>query len=109
MSSRNKGKYGERYFVNLLKPIFPKAKRNLMEQTRDGGVDIEGTDGWSFEVKYGKQCNIKKIEGWMDQLKGEAKKGDYQALLIKGLRRKPLVIMPFDDWMTMLEFNEAKK
>ena len=109
MSSRSKGKSGELYFVNLLKGIFPNCHRNWKTQTAVGGVDLDGTPGWSFEVKYGKQCNIKKIEKWIDQLNNEANEGDYKALLIRGLRRKPLVIMEWDDWMTMLKFNEIKK
>jgi hypothetical protein len=109
MSNRQRGKNGELYFVNLLKEIFPNCHRNWLSQSAIGGIDIAETPGWSFEVKYGKQCNIKKLEGWIDQLNLEANEGDYKALLIRGLRRKPLVVMEWDDWFTMLKFNELKK
>lgn len=55
INSRAKGKSGERELIGELKKLLPEdmtseLTRNL-DQTRDGGHDILGLDGWALEVK----------------------------------------------------------
>lgn len=55
INSRAKGKSGERELIGELKKLLPEEltselSRNL-DQTRDGGHDIVGLDGWALEVK----------------------------------------------------------
>lgn len=55
INSRAKGKAGERELIGELKKLLPEEltselTRNL-DQTRDGGHDILGLDGWALEVK----------------------------------------------------------
>ena len=50
--SREKGKEGEREFATLCRQAgLGDVRRNLLDQCRDGGVDIVGVDGWAIEVK----------------------------------------------------------
>ena len=47
----NKGKEGEREFVNKYQAFFPDTlKRNLL-QTREGGADISGCTPFQIEIK----------------------------------------------------------
>lgn len=55
INSRAKGKSAERELIGELKKLLPpemtsELTRNL-DQTRDGGHDILGLDGWALEVK----------------------------------------------------------
>lgn len=47
-------------------------KRNL-EQTREGGHDITGVDGWAIEVKRYKKATPALISGWWEQAVDQAK------------------------------------
>ena len=55
INSRTKGKTAERELIGELKKLLPEhltaeLSRNL-DQTRSGGHDILGLDGWAIEVK----------------------------------------------------------
>lgn len=55
INSRTKGKTAERELINALKELLPASmtaelSRNL-EQTRSGGHDVIGLEGWAPEVK----------------------------------------------------------
>lgn len=80
-NNRAKGARGERYFRNKLLPFFPKIRRNVGEQWQKGGLDFEETDNWDFEVKVGKQCVIKKVLGWLEQVQKEGKEGHFKVVL----------------------------
>lgn len=104
-NSRAKGKRGERFFVHKLKEIYPDIRRNANEQSQKGGNDLIVDSGscFDFEVKCGESWNIKKIQGLLDQMKGQAHKGNYSVAMIKPDRLDPYVIMPFDDFYAILE------
>jgi Holliday junction resolvase len=62
---RIKGKKAEQELINILKDeLGIELSRNL-DQTRDGGHDILGLDGWAIEVKrYGKR---REFNMWWEQ------------------------------------------
>lgn len=102
VNSRQKGKRIERYFSTALKAIFPEIRRNAGVQSQSGGVDLENTGCFDIEVKGGKQCNISKVKGWIDQIEREGKKDNYKLVLVKPDREKEYVILPFVDFLEIL-------
>ena len=107
-NSRLKGKTGELYFVHALKEIFPKVHRNWLEQSAKGGIDLSDTGDFDFEIKVGKQCNIKKVLGWLTQLEKEGNPEHFKTILCK-YQRKEYAIMSFNDFMLFLEFLKNKR
>ena len=101
-NNKQKGKRGERYFADELKDIFPNIKRNLFAQARDGGVDLINSSCFNFEVKIGKQGCIKKTRNWLNQIKEEGRKTNWDVVLVKPDREKGYIIMPFADFKEML-------
>lgn len=108
INSRQKGKRGERYFATELKAVFPKIRRNAGTQSQSGGVDLENTEPFNFEVKCGKDCQIAKVRKWLDQVKVEGKAFFYDAVLVKPDREEPFVVMPFNDFEALLEILSAE-
>jgi hypothetical protein len=105
INSRQKGKRIERYFANLLKDLFPDIRRNAGTQAQSGGVDLENTPGFNFEVKGGKQTNIKKVLGWLEQVKGEGNPEYKDVILVKPDRLEPYVVMPFTVFIELIDEN----
>ncbi len=64
-SQRTKGASGEREVAALLRDHWGTVVRRRINQTRDGGHDLEGTGNWSIEVKRRKRLDT--IESWMTQ------------------------------------------
>ena len=108
INSRQKGKRGERYFVNFMKKIWPIARRNAGVQSQSGGVDIENTGCFNFEVKCGKENTLKKVRSWITQIKEEGQKANYGCVLVKPEREEPYVVLPFDDFFAILQTMKAE-
>ena len=100
LTSRNKGKRGEREVVKLLQPMInevygyyelepPKLERNQM-QSNNGGYDIVGLDWLALEVKFQEQLNIKAF--WK-QTVAQAVKGQEPVLIYRKSRMKWRVMM----------------
>lgn len=107
MSSRSKGKRYERDVIEALKKVFPNCHRNWLEQSAQGGVDINDTPRFAFEVKGGKQANIAKIRKWLNQLEDEVVNDDFKVLLARPIRENWYALMPFDDFLKLLiEFKK---
>lgn len=81
LTSRNKGKRGEREIVHLLQPVIdevyassgipiPILQRNTIQSDR-GGFDIVGLDWLAIEVKHQEQNNV---NGWWTQTVQQAGK-----------------------------------
>lgn len=78
INSRAKGAAGEREFCKALSEHLGDAlveplKRNL-EQTRNGGHDILGLDGWALEIKRYKKVKESDIESFWKQAVEQAKR-----------------------------------
>ena len=108
VNSRQKGKRIERFFANKLKHIFPDIRRNAGIQAQSGGVDLEKTGCFNFEVKGGKYARSKKIRDWLDQVKGEGEKENLDCILVKPEREECFVVMPFDDFLEWLERDKKE-
>ena len=78
INSRAKGAAGEREFCNELADILGETlvaplKRNL-EQTRIGGYDIVGLDGWAIEIKRYKTLTEGELKEFWQQAVDQAKR-----------------------------------
>lgn len=108
-NNRAKGARGERYFKQKLIQFFPNIRRNAGTQAQSGGVDLENTDDWDFEVKVGKQCVIKKVRGWLDQVQKEGKKDHLKVVLCHPEREQDYVIMDYDSFEFLMGVYEETK
>ena len=62
-SQRQKGQRGERKVAEILRSIFPKAKRNLNDFQGGEGTDLQNTGVLQVQVKhYKKHVPINKLE-----------------------------------------------
>jgi len=109
LTSRNKGKRGEREIIELLQPVVdyayeslqqrgvacgqpPKLQRNSL-QSDGGGCDLHNMPHFAIEVKYVEQQNPANIKAWWEQACEQAG-DDKQPVLI--YRRN------HEDWKVMM-------
>jgi hypothetical protein len=101
-AQRIKGFSWEREVANLLKPVFPSARRGL-GQARDGSdvPDVDQTPFW-IECKVGQRPNIQKAV--QQALDASLAKGDGRPPVVVSKRDRctPLVTMHLGDWIKML-------
>jgi hypothetical protein len=96
-ASRRKGHAHERWLVNELKGLFPKARR-LLEYQAGMGIDLEHTGQYRFQCKATKDyCPINKIN------EIPIEENTIRVLVTKGDRKEPMVVMPFKEFKAMLE------
>lgn len=99
INSRAKGKSAEREVISLLSQMIPtlNLERNL-EQTRDGGYDIKGLDGWAPEVKRYAQINQADVERFWKQAVEQS----------LNCMRKPVLFMRADrqDWVVVVRLTD---
>lgn len=93
INSRRKGHGFERELVKLLKPIFPKAQRQL-EYQESKGVDLEHTGFFDFQCKRSKNSiPISKIEEIPEV------KGRIPVLVSKQDRKEAYATLPLDKFI----------
>lgn len=109
MSSRNKGKYWERFFVKKLRSIFPDCQRNWNGQTDHGGKDLLHTGRFAVEVKGGKSYKYAGIRKILDQCSEQAAPEDWELSLVKPTYEDPYVLMPFSNFLEILELMKGEK
>jgi hypothetical protein len=102
-SQRSKGQRKEREVINELKQFYPNAHRNWLVQNAVGGSDIASAGCFNWEVKGGKQANIKKVRGWLDQVRAEGVKENWDVVVGNPDREDKYAIIPWDDFMEILE------
>lgn len=93
INSRAKGKSGERELIGELKALLPpemtsELTRNL-DQTRDGGHDILGLDGWALEVKRYAQVLPADLERFWEQTTTQARNNGARPVLCYRQDRRP--------------------
>lgn len=117
INSRAKGHNFEREIGSLLREeLGVDIQRNLV-QSRNGGVDLIGLDGWAIECKRSKKYS----PSWWKQAAEQAVKAEALPVLIYKLDYQPIVIemrgsdlipelsndtfrvsMPFLAWITIV-------
>lgn len=117
-NSQKKGKRKEYYFLDKIRKIFPGAYRTtarVQGAAMTDDTDISA-DGICFEVKGGKQCDVKKIYKWLDQLDRGVRAHNYieiGAVLCKpdgnGFAKRPYVIMDFEQFNLLLEIYAKQR
>jgi Holliday junction resolvase len=96
--SRNKGATAERELAQLIyDELGIKLVRNL-DQTRSGGSDLVGLDGWSIEAKRHEILGINK---WWKQTADQAFFENNKPVLIYRQSRKP--------WMCVVDGNDMNQ
>jgi hypothetical protein len=103
-AARRKGYGYERTIANILKDIFPEAKRHLEFQGQEAkGYDLDNTGEFRIQCKRYKQyAPITKIE--------EVQETGTPVLITKGDRKKDVVCMYLEDWIKLLKaYNEKEK
>lgn len=103
INSRAKGKSGERELIGELKRVLPELSDELernLEQTRDGGYDISGLNGWAPEVKRYSKILPADIESFWEQTVTQARKD----------HRRPALFMREDrrDWRVRVRLNDVQ-
>lgn len=105
INSRAKGKAGERELIGELKKLLPsemtsELTRNL-DQTRDGGHDILGLDGWALEVKRYSEVLPADLERFWAQTCEQARNnGARPALCFRQDRRA---------WRTVIRISDVNQ
>ena len=94
INSRAKGKSAEREVIGLLQEMIPtlKLERNL-DQTRDGGYDIKGLEGWAPEVKRYAQITWGDVDNFQKQTTTQAKDTGRKPVLFMREDRAPWVVV----------------
>lgn len=94
INSRAKGKSAEREVIGILQELIPKLKleRNL-DQTRDGGYDIKGLEGWAPEVKRYAQITWGDVENFWKQTVTQARDTGRKPVLFMREDRSPWVVV----------------
>jgi len=100
VNGTKKGKQFERDVANALGHIFPEAERNLEYQASNCvGVDLNGTDIFRIQCKnYQAYASISKINEIRDE-----DPNHIPVLVTKGVRQKPMAVLPFEKFVLMLE------
>lgn len=111
INSRAKGAAGEREFCKALSEHLGDAlveplKRNL-EQTRNGGHDILGLEGWALEIKRYKAVKESDVEKFWQQAVDQAKRvGAQPVLAYREDFRSWRVRIPWGFMMEDLDWDE---
>ncbi len=98
--SRTKGHSFERLIANILKPVFPNARRHLEYQDAECfGVDLVNTGHYKIQCKrlkkYASLAAIKEIvcDEWL---------GEVPLLVTQGDRERVLVVLPIEEFVRLL-------
>lgn len=94
INSRKKGASAERELAKILREKYGiEIKRNL-NQTREGGYDLVGLEGFAIEVKRAEKLLIKK---WWEQAVNQSEPGKTLPVLIYRQSRQPWsVVVPLN-------------
>ena len=99
-SARNKGVAAERELAKILGDRLGITLTRNLEQTRAGGFDLLGLDGYALEVK---RCENVQISQWWSQAVRQAG-SDLIPVLAYRQSRKPWSIVVSLAWLTGKDF-----
>lgn len=97
-----KGKDFERWCANNLKHVFPFAQRHLEYQASNAkGYDLDNTGDYLMQLK----CKINYVPiNTIKEVQIENKK-HIPVLITKANNEPPMVVLPFKEFVTLLEFK----
>jgi hypothetical protein len=104
-SQRTKGATYEREIVRALMDALGIAVERNLNQTRDGGGDID-LPGYLVECK--RRAGIAVYE-WLDQATRAAKPNQTPLVIARADRRESIVIMRLDDFLPLLQGAQHAK
>jgi hypothetical protein len=98
MNSRRKGHDFERFCAELLRPYFPKARRQLEYHQNDClGVDLADTGPFLFQCKKrAAYVSVQTITEIVPQ------PGKIPVLITAGDNLEPMVVLPFKHFLELL-------
>ena len=96
---RRKGHDFERVTASKLRVIFPDARRGLQYQDGAQCSDVVGTP-FHIECKCGKKPNVRAA---LRQALEDCGRAKWIACVIKDDRQEPMVVMPWGDWLELVE------
>lgn len=103
LTSKNKGKRGERWLATRLREAFPHYAADVRRgwQTRSGkdAADVEGIPGVHFECKNTKRPNPMAA---LRQAIEDCRKGNIPIAVLLQSRSYPVAILPFEDLLKLL-------
>lgn len=105
-AQRQKGQRGERKVAEILRSIFPNAKRNLNDFQGGEGTDLQNTGILQIQVKhYRKHVSIKKLEEVI------LYKEDNVPILVSwptdAGTGKPCVVLYLDDFVNIVDKDKV--
>jgi len=104
--ARKKGHDFERWVAGKLKSIYPKARRHLEFHTVDAkeGRDLQDTGPFWIQCKKLKAyAPVTTIE----QVHCDEARGDIPVVVTAGDNQRPMVVLPFDQFMKLVQAYEA--
>lgn len=99
--SRRKGHSFEREIAVRLRVVFPHARRQLEYHEDDAkGVDLQNTGDYKIQCKkYAKYAPITAIE----EVQCDRMLGEIPVLITAGDALEPMVVLPLDDFLRLIE------
>lgn len=99
-SQRNKGKRGEREFLNQLGELLDCDLSRNLNQSANGGADSLSLPGWAVEVKRQERLSI---EAWWNQAVTQAEADNRKPLLaFRRNRTEWRVVLSLEDFAELL-------
>lgn len=90
--SRNKGAGGERELRRLLGEELGEGITRNLAQSRAGGHDLEGVDGWAIEVKRTRKATRGLLRAWWSQTTDQAERAGLRPALAYREDRGPWLV-----------------
>lgn len=109
---RKKGADGELEFCNKYQPFFPNTLKRNLNQTREGGADVEGCHPFVIEIKRVQDTGMGNKNSWWRQVKAAVTDPEVEIPIVayrpnrsawRMLIPASLVLEGCDEWMEVSE------
>ena len=105
-NSRRKGHSFERLVANLLKPLYPNARRHLEFQVGEAnGVDISNTGSYKIQCKrLAKYAPVTCIE----EVQCCEELGDVPVLITAGNEKRAVAVIPLEEFIRLVRVDLSR-